>query len=84
MGKTGPTTFTAVRDIVLLILGVLGIGFQQLTGDVNLPLLGVYMTLLGIPGLSNGLWLLRQIGEPPSSSPPSPPSPGAPPVESDR
>ncbi len=84
MARNGPTTFVAVRDAVLLAAGVLGIGYQQLTGDVNNVLLGVYMTMIGIPGLSSGLWLLKQIGEPPSSLPPQAPSSGEPPVESDR
>lgn len=72
----GPTTFVAIRDVVFLTLGVAGIAFQQITRDVQPILLGVYMTLLGVPGLSNGLWLLKQIGEPPSSSPRPPVSSG--------
>jgi hypothetical protein len=80
----GPTTFVAVRDAVLLAAGVLGIGFQQVTGEVNSLLLTVYMTMIGIPGLSSGLWLLKQIGEKPSSSPPSSHSSGEPPAESQR
>lgn len=72
----GPTTFVAVRDVVFLTLGVAGIAFQQITGQVEPILLGVYLTLLGVPGLSNGLWLLKQIGEPQSSAPPVPPLPG--------
>lgn len=84
MANRGPTTFTAVRDAILLGLGVSGIAFQQITGQVSLPLLGVYMTLLGIPGLSNGLWLLKQIGEPPSSSSPREPLPGDSEQESTR
>lgn len=79
----GPTTFIAVRDAVFLILGVSGIAFQQITGEVNAILLGVYLTLLGIPGVANGLWLLKQVGDPPSSSPPLRPSPGESPQESE-
>lgn len=84
MTGKGPTRFTAFRDGFLLIAGTAGIGFQQVTGETDLLLLGIYMTMLGIPGFSSGLWLLRQIGEPPSSAPPSRPSAGEPPAESDR
>lgn len=52
-----------IRDSVLLVAGVSGIGFQQITGNVSPLLIGVYMTMLGIPGLSSGVWLLKQIGE---------------------
>jgi hypothetical protein len=79
----GPTTFVAVRDAVLLTLGVGGIAFQQITGEVNALLLGVYLTLLGYPGLSSGLWLLKHIGERPSSPPRPQPSAGESPQESE-
>jgi hypothetical protein len=75
-GQQVASKFTVIKDSVLLMLGTGGIAFQQITGTVSLPLLGVYLTLLGIPGLSSGRWLLKQIGEEQSSLPPSQPSPG--------
>lgn len=81
MARKGPARFTAIRDSVLLTAGVLGVGYQQITGEVNLPLLGVYMTMLGIPGLTSGFWLLKQIGEPQSSASPAQRSAGEPPVD---
>lgn len=55
--------FPVMRDVVLLTGGVLGIAFQTLTGDVNPLLLAVFTTMLGIPGVTNGLWLLRNGAE---------------------
>lgn len=68
-----------------MALGLLGIGWQQYTGQVNALLLGVYLTLLGIPVGVNAVQITRQArrlsgrgstGIPASpSSPPSVPSP---------
>jgi hypothetical protein len=67
-----------IRDSILLAGGVLGVGFQQVTGNVNPILIGVYLTMLGVPALSNGTWLLKLLlkenSESSSSSSPELPS----------
>jgi hypothetical protein len=58
---------TVARDTLLYIWGFGGIAYQQLTGQVNPWLLGVYVTMLGIPGgIAAGqlLLLLRGNGKP--------------------
>lgn len=70
MAQTGPSRYAVVRDSILLAGGILGIGYQQITGQVNALLIGVYLTMLGVPTVVNGAWLLKQIGERPSSRSP--------------
>jgi hypothetical protein len=41
------------RDQLLFFGGLSGIAFQQLTGDVNLALLGLYGGMIGLAGLFN-------------------------------
>lgn len=69
---------TVARDAGFLLVGFGGIVYQQITGQVNPWLLGVYTTMLGIPG-AIGLLQLRGTGKPatpptPGSSSPSPSS----------
>lgn len=47
-----------VRDAGFLVIGFGGVIYQQVTGNVNPWLLGVYTTMLGIPG-AIGLLQLR-------------------------
>jgi hypothetical protein len=70
-------TYTTVKDGLLLSTGLAGIAFQQVSGVINLPLLGVYLMLLGVPGLTSGLWLLNQYGGSQPSGHPSPESASA-------
>jgi hypothetical protein len=68
----GPTRFVVIRDSILLAGGMLGIGYQQVTGNVNQIFLAIYFAMLGLPGLTSGQFLLKMFGEqPPSSSPSS-------------
>ncbi len=80
-----------VRDLGCTLVGLGGIVHQELTGAVNPWLLGVYTTILGVPGAA-GLWRLRvqipdgssgdgqRSGSPRLASPPGvpPSSPNAP------
>ncbi len=66
--------FPAMRDVTLLAVGVFGILYQLITGDVNLALLTVFTAMLGIPGVTNGLWLLKHGGEQLAATPPGPSS----------
>lgn len=68
-----PNRFPVIRDSILLAGGVLGIGYQQVTGNVSALLIGAYMAMLGLPTVVNGRWLLKTLGESPSL----PPAPAA-------
>ncbi len=64
-------TFKLFRDSVCLLVGVGGIIFQQVTGEVDWQLLLAYLALIGTPGALNVATLLRpSTPEPPSQSPP--------------
>lgn len=65
-----PKWFVILRDVALLAVGVFGLLHQELTGQANPLLLGVYTTLLGIPGAASAIALLRSTGN--GGSPPSP------------
>lgn len=61
-----------IRDVGMLLVGLGGITYQQVTGNINVELLAVYTALLGIPGAA-ALWSLGPKGRPPtigSSLPP--------------
>lgn len=68
---------SVTRDIVLLMFGLAGIAYQQVTGEVNFVLLAIFSTMTGIPGFVNLLPLLRgsatgsQSSQPASTSPPT-------------
>lgn len=68
---------TVVRDVLFLAVGLGGIIWQQITGTVNVELLIVYTTLLGVPSvialkkLYPGRPETPPTPEPSSSSPPS-------------
>jgi len=73
--------YTIARDALLLAGGLAGIAFQQVTGHTDPVLLGVYLTLIGGPGVL-GLASLARAGRPEtpptaeqSSQPASPSSP---------
>jgi len=73
-----PKWFVILRDVTLLVVGVFGLLHQELTGQANPYLLGVYTTLLGIPGAANAIALLKSTGsgESTHSPPPVPSSQG--------
>lgn len=48
-----------VKDIVLFVVGLGGIIFQLLTGDVDVALLAVFVAMTGVPGLTNMVSLIR-------------------------
>lgn len=63
---------TVVKDAMFVGVSFGGIIYQQVTGDVSVPLLGVYLALL-LPAAVPAVLSLRAGGErattPPSSSP---------------
>jgi hypothetical protein len=64
------TVITVTRDVGCLVVGLGGIIFQQVTGHVNIELLIVYTTFLGVPGVF-GLLSLRGKSTTSESSSPS-------------
>lgn len=67
------------RDIACLVVGVGGIAWQQVTGQVQPELLTAYVGLLSGPAILHGLSLARGTGttgtgSSPSGSPDPPPS----------
>src|SRR5882757_1059834 len=76
---------TVIRDLGLIVVGLGGIVFQQISGRVNIELLMVYTTILGVPGAIGLLQLSRGRSETPhtaGSSSQSPPQPLSPPESS--
>lgn len=76
MATEGPSRHSVIRDTVLWIAGLAGIGYQTVTGDVQPILTGVFMTMLGLPGIGGLISAARsttasQSPSPPSSSPSS-------------
>lgn len=53
-----PTRARVSRDTVLFVVGLAGIGYQQYTGSVSIPLLVLYGVMLGLPGVQALLGLL--------------------------
>lgn len=53
-----PTRARVSRDTVLFVAGLSGIGYQQYTGSVSIPLLVLYGVMLGLPGVSALLQLV--------------------------
>ena len=65
---------SVTRDLLSYLGGLAGIAYQQVTGNVNVPLLAVYAAMTGIPGLVQLISLARgHVTESASSRFPSPP-----------
>ena len=71
-------TFTRVRDCLLLVVGLGGLVYQQITENYNAVLVGAYLTLLGFPGVAGVVTLVRNSGQSQSSQ--SPPASSSPPL----
>lgn len=61
-----PTRARVSRDSILFVAGLAGIGYQQYTGSVSIPLLVLYGVMLGLPGVQALLGLLpsQQLADP--------------------
>lgn len=71
-----------VKDLILFFGGLAGIAWQQISGNINIYLLIIFVTMTGVPGLMNLVFLLRGTATglsspPPVSSPSSSDSPSA-------
>lgn len=75
----GPSRLHVVRDTALWVGGLLGIGYQTVSGDVNGILTGAFMAMLGLPGIGGVISAVRTTTESQSESP-SPPSSSQPSV----
>lgn len=58
---------TVARDLLCLLLGVGGIIYQQVTGNVHWELLLVYMGILGVPGAMALISLISGSGSGPTT-----------------
>lgn len=47
------------KDMILFFGGLAGIAYQQLTGNVNFVLLAIFTVMVGLPGLTNLIPLMR-------------------------
>ena len=79
MAIEGPSRHSVIRDTVLWIAGLAGIGYQTVTGDVNPILTGVFMTMLGLPGVGGIISAVRSTAasQSPSQQSSSSPQPSA-------
>jgi hypothetical protein len=66
----GPSRLHVIRDTSLWVGGLLGIGYQTLAHDVNPILTGVFMAMLGLPGIGGLVSAVRNTTDSPSPSPP--------------
>ena len=48
-----------IRDVVTWVFGLTGIGWQLVTGNVNVPLLTVFAAMTGVPGVVQLISLAR-------------------------
>jgi hypothetical protein len=63
--------WNVARDAVTFAVGIGGIVYQQLTGQVDVALLAVFTGMVGVPGVTNLLSLIRGgfgTNSPPSTS----------------
>lgn len=56
-----PKWFVVFRDLILLIGGVTGIAYQEISNDVNLTFLGIYVAATGIPAVAHVFSLARLV-----------------------
>jgi hypothetical protein len=50
---------TKIKSWVLLVAGLLGIGYQQYTGEKNWILLLIYTSMTGVPGVATIISLIK-------------------------
>lgn len=66
--RRGDRRIAVFKDLTLFLGGLTGIGYQQITGDVNTVLLIIFTAMTGVPGLTNLISLFRGL---PTESPSS-------------
>lgn len=76
MWRTPPAWVIVTRDLVSLVLGVLGIIHEELSGKADLGRLGFFAVLMLAPGVLATVWL-AQSGTGAGSSPSLPQEPPA-------
>jgi hypothetical protein len=74
-----PTRARVSRDTILFAAGLAGIGYQQWTGSVSIPLLVLYGVMVGLPGVQALLQLM-----PGGQAQDPDPEPGPEPTPDDR
>lgn len=76
--QSTPPWLVVAKDVISFSLGVFGLLFQLLTGEVNPWLFSAFATLVGLPGIGAAIWLARASPPPearPGTASPSSPSP---------
>lgn len=68
----------ARRDALLLFLGCLGMGYQQVTHQYHVPLLVLYGLMVGIPGVAQLAQVLGSIFPGQAAGAPTPQEPSSP------
>lgn len=53
------TTTTVVKDLLLFLVGLAGIIYQTVSGSVNVILLTVFVSMTGLPPITNAIALVR-------------------------
>lgn len=53
------TSDAQLKSWVLLIAGLIGIGYQQYTGETNWLLLGIFTLMAGVPGATQLFSLIK-------------------------
>lgn len=61
MSMTPERRITIAKDLILFLIGIGGIGYQQVTGKFNLALALIYALATGIPGVTNLFALFRPV-----------------------
>lgn len=64
---------TIGKDLLCFFGGLSGVAYQQITENVNIALLGIFVGMIGLPGLTSAISLFRQSGTDPQSSTSAPP-----------
>jgi hypothetical protein len=65
-------TDTKIKSWILLIAGLVGIAYQQYTGEVNWILLLIFTSMTGVPGVATIISLIKNspiVLQSPSSPP---------------
>lgn len=60
MSTRKKATLGVIKDTLLFAIGILGIGYQQWTESRNIPLLLVFVGMVGLPGLTNLIAAIQQ------------------------
>lgn len=52
---------TVLRDGILFVFGLVGIAYQTVTRDVNIPLLISFISMVGVPGVAHTISVIHSL-----------------------